>query len=153
MEEDLITRFYHLFWLYLAATMTFLLFIIFLVFIRKNLLRKFRNSRIGWTSYLGILLFVLAAGVFSGMNLQLFVRDYRSVQERDFHTVTGTVVDYDRAVSVGDIATTTMYYDPIVRDSDTGDEIKLDCIGTNRDQTYTFLYLENTRLAVIIPSE
>ncbi|HRY78154.1 MAG TPA: hypothetical protein P5154_05260 [Candidatus Izemoplasmatales bacterium] len=116
-------------------------------------MKKFISPRVGWASYFGILLFVLVACVFSGIRFQLFFRDYRSVEERDFQTITGTVVDYGRAVSSGDITSETFYSEPIVRDNDTGDEIRLDCSGTSWDETYTFLYLENTRLAVIVPSE
>lgn len=146
-ESKLLEKFYSGFWIYLSGIILFVIFIGILTVFRKRLVKgdETKSRRI----YLGSLLVSLCAMFFFGFRLIPYLQDFEAAQNRRFEFVSGTVVDYGKAVNVGDMAGEIRYYYPIVMDGD-GTKIKLDVMGTTLNESYEFVYLEHTKLAEIL---
>lgn len=83
----------------------------------------------------------------------LLVSDFICVRKDIIKKTTGIVVSIKAEKQGGDPPTTRYY--PIIKDENTGDEIKLDIAelkmeeSIKRNRRYSFLYLPNTKLAVL----
>ena len=139
-ETKLASKFYHIFGIYLIAIIV-LFIIMVLTFIIKN---KFKNKSALYVS----LLVILGFFIYFTIKFIPYAKDYKKVKNNLYYTVTGIVIDYGKARSIGDIASEIKYYYPIIEDTD-GNHIQLDVNGTELNQTYTFIYLEHSKLAVL----
>ena len=139
-ETKLASKFYHIFGIYLTAIIV-LFMIMVITFIIKN---KFKNKSALYVS----LLVILGFFIYFTIKFIPYAKDYNNVKNNLFYTVTGIVIDYGKARSIGDIASEIKYYYPIIEDTD-GNHIQLDVNGTELNQTYTFIYLEHSKLAVL----
>ena len=83
-----------------------------------------------------------------------FISDLICLKKNSPKKIVGIVVRLETKEEGGDPPTTKYY--PIVKDENTGELIKLDIMGTDvKTQIYiqcryTFLYLPNTKLAIVI---
>lgn len=151
MEEELIKRYNDGLWLFFACTIAFLLVVLTLFLMRNKLLQNVDKSFLSKILLYFIIFIFLLIDLSFAFRLSLYVKDYEAVNRGEFEYITATVIDYGRAVSVGgDIAVDTHYHYPIVKDIDSDYLIKLDCIGTELSETYTFIYLKNSRVALIV---
>lgn len=77
-------------------------------------------------------------------------KDFKSVKNKDFETITGIVIKYTY-VREGNSPRDPIQLRPIIKDLDSDFEIILNVNGTKLNQTYNFIYLPYTHIAVINP--
>lgn len=143
MESKLVSRFYQNFWLYLIGIILLIITIAITIILKNKIMVK---NKVGFFS---IIIITMAFIIFFLIKFIPYSRDLNSVKNKTFETITGEVVDYGKAKAIGDIATEVKYYYPIIEDKN-GIRIKLDVNGTVKNNTYTFIYLEHTKLAEIL---
>lgn len=149
-ENELISSFYESLWLcFIGAIMFFVLVVVMLIF-RNKLLKRFNATTISKIVLYVIAFFIFVCGICFSVIAFKYSKDLKYVKQRGFCTITGTVVGYSRAVSAGDIASTIIYYGPIIREIDSGNTIRLNVQNTELGKSYTFIYLPNSHLAVIV---
>ena len=98
--------------------------------------------------------------IFLGWQFIPYAKDLGAVRNKSFQRVIGTVVGYKK-FQAGASFTAKWFYNPIVKDETTGEEIELDVnIGqyatkgvknpeeVGVGEKYIFLYLKNSKLAV-----
>lgn len=142
MESKLVSRFSQNFWLYLIGIILLIITIAITIILKNKIMVK---NKVGFFS---IIIITMAFIIFFLIKFIPYSRDLNSVKNKNFETITGEVVDYGKAKDIGDIATEVKYYYPIIEDKN-GIRIKLDVNGTVKNNTYTFIYLEHTKLAEI----
>lgn len=149
-ENELIHRFNQIFWLYLFGAVVFIIMAILLVIFKNKLLEKFNKTIISQMVLYGIACFIFVVGIFFSIITYSYSKDIKYVKQREFVALTGTVEDYSRAVSIGDIATEALYYGPIIREEGSVKTIRLNVPEAKLGKRYTFIYLPNSHLAVIV---
>lgn len=141
MKEKLIKKFYHRFFSScIISTICVVIFTILIIYSiyndEKFLVRFFLVS---------FLIFFL---IIIFLELRKCVLDLLAIKNGDFKIITGIVIKIKEVDEGGDV--TVIHHYPIVRDDETGQEIKLDAQGCLKGCRYTFLYLKHTKLAVVI---
>ncbi len=149
-QEQLISKFYEGLLLHIGLSIAFTLLIIILLWMKSSVLERLHNypgSKLVLYCVLGVLAVVNLIFI---LQTHIYVSDLNYINNGDFSSLDGVVVGYNRGEAIGDIVTETRYYDPIILKDGTGERIVLKVVGTELNEHYTFLYLPNTKLAVII---
>ena len=149
-ENELVNRFNQMFWLYLFGAVAFIIIAILIVVFKNKLLERLNKTTTSQVVLYIIAFFIIVIGIFFLIKTFNYSKDMKYVKNREFITITGTVEDYSRSVSVGDIASEAVYYGPIIREEGTDKTIRLNVPGTELGKKYILIYLPNTHLAVIV---
>lgn len=145
-ENDLISGFYTGFWAFLVTIIVLTALIVVLFLCKQKILKP--NIHIGGkvVFYVGLVV-ILAINVVFTLIFSNYCKDLSAVQKKQFETITGTVIGYNRVEY--DESKGRKYSNPIVEDID-GKKVVLMIGQTEFNSKYTFIYLEHTRLAVIV---
>ena len=92
-----------------------------------------------------VIMFLIILTVFFIYQLVPFCKDKKQVDNRNFITITGTVVGFDKKTYYDDGKPT--YSNPIINIEETDETIVLKLKDVNYNDTYNIIYLEHTRLA------
>jgi hypothetical protein len=146
-EEQLIENFYARFWLYLVAAAVFIVIVVLMLVFRNKILAPYNKSATSKiVLYSVVILLCLVAASF-GVRFAAYAADLDAAANREYIVVTGTVVGYRKAADSENGE--TYYNEPIVEIRGTGEKIELDAFNTEINETYTFIYLKHSKLAVI----
>lgn len=135
MTEKLIKLFYKKFWInFIILNMALIILIIVTAIGFINYFKT--NEKI----YLPIVFSLCLIGLIiaSIINLKPYIKDLKNIKKNLF----------TRIIGYGGDPPTTSYY-PIVKDIITDNEVELRAENTKLNQQYFFIYLENTKLAVV----
>lgn len=142
MQEKLRKKFFKKFWINLSIMS---LGVIILIIVSSITLVNYlkTNEKI----YLPLIFFAFLFGMFIAtlISIRPFIKDWKAVKTNKFEKLTGSVIRF-RKVEQGGEPPSTEYY-PIIAEMETGKEIELKIDGLKLGETYTFLYLRNTKLA------
>ena len=144
-ESKLIGKFYDTFWLLIIIIAVFTVLTILLLVFRGKILSE-NNDKSKSTYYFLMIVCLL----FNGWAVYKFVpygQDLRYVREKEFSYITGEVIGYNKKESIGDIAVTYKYSQPIVINGD--NQIILEVRDTELNKVYSFIYLKHTKIAII----
>jgi len=161
MEKQLARLFFRGFWIAIIICFTAITIMTMVVFESWN---KYVQGELKLiVTFLSIGLLVIIT-IISIVGILPGIRDFSAVRKRNFEKMNGTIIRYRRVQHGGEPPTHSWH--PIVRDSTTGKEIELTILNrrekevrnplTKKDEiapefygTYNFIYLKNTKLAVI----
>ena len=79
-------------------------------------------------------------------------KDFKVIKQKEFETITGTVIKYTY-IREENNPNDPIQLIPIVKEVDSEKQINSNVIGTKLYRKYTFLYLPNTHIAIIIPDD
>ena len=145
MKEKLIKKFYSkLFSSCMVSAICIFIFTIGIIFILNDDI----HDNGGPLLLLLVVSFLIIFLIIIFLELRKCVLDLLAIKNGDFKIITGIVIKIKEVDEGGDV--TVIHHYPIVRDDETGHEIKLDAQGCLKGCRYTFLYLEHTKLAVVI---
>ena len=92
---------------------------------------------------------VIVGLIFLSIKLSLYIKDFDAVKEREFCVFTGEVIGYTY-IKEGNSPQDPILGRPIFQNQKNGEKIVLSVGPTELNKIYTVMYLENTKLAVII---
>ena len=144
-EDKLIHSFYNGFWSFLVASIVFLILIVLIILCKSKLLQRFDNSKASNITYWIVITVMIIINVFLIYKFIVFCKDKKQVDNRNFITITGTVVGFDKKTFYDDGKPT--YSNPIINIEETNKTIVLKLRDVNLYETYNIIYLENTHLA------
>lgn len=144
-EDKLIKSFYTGFWSLLAVCIVFLILIVIMILCKSKILERFDNSKTSIMWFWIVIMFLIILTVFFIYQLVPFCKDKKQVDNRNFITITGTVVGFDKKTYYDDGKPT--YSNPIINIEETDETIVLKLKDVNYNDTYNIIYLEHTRLA------
>jgi hypothetical protein len=146
MEENLIKRFNQGFWGYLVFTILMLLLIVVIIVLRKKILGT-KPEIYRKVIFIASIITILFVGLLWGLRFSQYACDYSNVRNKNFQMVSGTVIGYSRGTFYDNGS--TEHYDPIILIDGTNNKIILSVFETKLNEHYTFIYLENTKIAEI----
>jgi hypothetical protein len=147
-ENALINNFYIGFWLNLAVVIAIIISIVLLIIFKKKIFMKSNQSALSKVIFFSAIGLLFLVNTLFGFKFTLHCLDLKAVQNRNFETITGTVINYDKATSYEN--GTVDYSYPIIKIEGTDKTIILDAGQTELYKTYTFIYLKYTKIADII---
>jgi uncharacterized membrane protein YcgQ (UPF0703/DUF1980 family) len=98
-ENALINNFYFGFWLYLAAVIAFIIAIVLLIIFRKKIFLQFNQSTMSKVIFFSAIGLLFLVNALFGLKFTMHCLDLKAVQNRNFETITGTVISYGKATS------------------------------------------------------
>ena len=146
-ENKLIKWFNDGIYVHLMVIIGFLLVIILLFIFRKKLLNDFQNTKGSIVGFYLIISALILTICYFGYWLTLCELDKEEVENRQFEIATGTVTRYF-GVREGNSPTDPIYNGGVI-ETESGEIIRLYIRDIEVDETYTFIYLKQTRLAVV----
>ena len=152
MESQLIRKFYEGIWVNVLVCFSILFVIILLTIFRKKIIYYYENIALSKIIVYSLILVLLIVEVVFIIKFIPYCKDLKVVKQKDFETITGTVVEYTY-IREGNDPNDPIQLKPIVKDINSDMKIQLNVTGTNLYHTYKFIYLPNTRIAVIVPAD
>lgn len=148
MLNELYDKFYQYFYSYLISSILINVFLCLILIFRRKYLDRTKYYVISpkFTFWI-ILTICIVVDIFLLIKLNTGLSDLDAVKEESYESVTGEVIGYKRRAEGNDGL--DLYYSPIIQLLDSNETITLEVLNTELGETYTFYYLENTRIAVI----
>lgn len=152
MESQLVRKFYEGMWINVLICFCILFVIILLTILRNKIIYYYENITLAKIIvYISILILLILEIVFV-IRFIPYWKDFKVIKQKEFETITGTVIKYTY-IREGNDPNDPIQLKPIVKDINSGEQIKLLVTGTELNQMYTFMYLPNTHIAIIIPND
>lgn len=145
-EDQLIKSFYNGFWSLLAVSIVFLILIVFMILSKSKFLERYNNSKKSNIWFWIVITIMIIYTMYIIFQFIIFCKDKKQVDNRDFITITGTVVGFDKKTYYNDYGNPT-YSDPIINIEGTNEAIILKLTNVHISGTYKIIYLKHTRLA------
>lgn len=152
-QEELLQIYYKELWIFLGLCIFFTILIAVLVLLRNIYLKNAPNLRLSKSVYYGNIALLFVFNVLVMLRSYVYIEDLNHVINRDFLTIEGEVVGYTPGELIGDILRDDCCYDSIIVMEGTGERLVLKVFGTELHEHYTFLYLPNTKIAVIVDDD
>lgn len=153
IENDLISNFYTGFEFLAFAILIFIVLIILGIIFKDKILRDYKNSATyGKFVYWLFICALLICYIFLGYKFTLRCMDLKAVNERNFETITGTVIKYSY-IAEGNSPKDSILGNPIFEIAGTTEQIELKVGPTELNKTYTIIYLKYCKEARIVSIE
>jgi|AGTN01.2.fsa_nt_gi hypothetical protein len=148
-ETKLINKFYEGFWITLACSIILTVLVVIFIALRNKIIGIEGDKK--KIIIIGVSLVLIGFNIFFAIKFIPYCQDLQSIRNKDFKVYSGTVINYGKKETIGDLIHETIYSFPIIQD-DENNQIKLKVNETKINNYYTFIYLEHTKLAVIVDS-
>lgn len=149
MLSDLYDKFYQIFYGYLIASILVTLTIFAFIIFSKAFIRRTKHFVVSPTfTFCLILVIAFVMDGYLLFNFNLAVGDLNTVKDGGYEIVIGEVIGYTRGGEGNDGLNHSNH--PIIQPLDSEESITLNVLNTELNEIYTFYYLENTKIAVII---
>jgi uncharacterized membrane protein len=146
MENKLIKYFYQLYILNIIGVICLLIVIVLAIRFRDKLIDHLNNA---YYTVCFCIFFLIVFETVLIIKLVPYIKDLENVQNFDFYTITGTVIDY-AYIREGNDPADPIVGKPIIKDINSDLKVTLIVQGTKLYNRYSFIYLPHTRIAVIV---